>query len=430
MVENRDKSADETLRLVTDAVQKLAGRSRLKGFIPQLLSEKYRRLPSGNQSLLRELRRLIAWSSPGPGLPVIVREASLISKRLLKEVGLRGALSTDLSLFQSYQKAPRRRRILAYNDKIADLISAAAISSVYINLIVLPSYSKFIDILDELLSVPEVTPIRGKLPDIAVFTDDCTIFNNAWWHNSFAYETLVNPATVCVADKLIYLSYKKFEFLTTGVFAPGSLVAVHETDQVRFLINGYYAASAWTASTIGIIHLLLSNIRDEASCGDAKLQSRSFVVVQHGDYIQNRVRSVGYGKRRGDAPAVQLIPDAFFFDSGGYQVTRRAVVEGRWPEWRNREDVVFWRGSTTHHGVSPKGDVLEQVEQIPRVAMCLALRDQPKTDVAIRAPWGFEFPLEYIQRRLVDAGIYRPGIPILQHARYRYLIDIDGVASA
>ena len=62
--------------------------------------------------------------------------------------------------------------------------------------------------------------------------------------------------------------------------------------------------------------------------------------------------------------------------------------------------------------------------------MCIRLKGEAKTDVAIMSSWGFQFPHEAAQQYLMDAGVYGPAISILQHARYRYLIDIDGVANA
>ena len=68
--------------------------------------------------------------------------------------------------------------------------------------------------------------------------------------------------------------------------------------------------------------------------------------------------------------------------------------------------------------------------------MCLALKDVPNTDVAMMSAW--EPILDHHLRLepgstlewLRQHGISRPGIPMLDHASYRFLIDIDGVANA
>jgi hypothetical protein len=65
----------------------------------------------------------------------------------------------------------------------------------------------------------------------------------------------------------------------------------------------------------------------------------------------------------------------------------------------------------------------------------LALKNNPAADAAIMGTWP---PVEQrlglnpqiLRQRLDQLGIFRPVRPIVQHAQYRFLIDIDGVANA
>jgi hypothetical protein len=64
------------------------------------------------------------------------------------------------------------------------------------------------------------------------------------------------------------------------------------------------------------------------------------------------------------------------------------------------------------------------------VAMCLALRGRSDADVAIMDPWITKEPTQAVVEQLTREGVFRPRIPMRQHANYRFLIDVDGVGNA
>jgi hypothetical protein len=206
--------------------------------------------------------------------------------------------------------------------------------------------------------------------------------------------------------------------------AYGLIIALQEKDELRFLTNGMDAVGARAGSIMRMMRALLPAFEPRPP--------RFLLVIQHWDYIHFDTASIAYGRHRGQAPAVRLVPDGYFFDSNGYEELRRAHADGLLPAWSQRQDVVFWRGSATPTWGHQQwdGTPIQSLEQVPRVAMCLALKDHPNADAAIMAPWDFPLPPYEAYERLLALGIYRERIAMLRHADYRYLIDIDGYANA
>jgi len=361
-------------------------------------------------------------------------DPALISNQLLTEAGLGSAvLSKDISLLDSCAE-PSERHVLVASRETADLVEIIEKSKDFIDLILLPGYASFVNLLELLYANCEAPYGGAKLPDIAVFTDDCTIFNRAWWHNRSACEPLMGKSIVCIATKIIYFSHGRPIIPADDALSNGSLIAVHCDGEIRFVVQGQFGTFARTASTIPILRSLLSKVHEELTAKDMRLADRYYVVVQHDDIAFHDLRSVAYGKRHGVAPKVRLIPDPFFFESRGYKEVRQAVFKNSLPDWNDRANIVFWRGSATHNGLSLNGERIEDFAQVPRVMMCAALRGQKGIDAAVAAPWGW-LPDEWGQphedwQRIVDAGLHRPMIPMIDHAKYRYLIDIDGVSNA
>jgi hypothetical protein len=206
--------------------------------------------------------------------------------------------------------------------------------------------------------------------------------------------------------------------------AYGMIIAVQEQDELRFVTNGLDAVGSRTGSIVRVVRALLPKLEPRPP--------RFIVVIQHWDYVHFDTASIAYGRQRGQAPAIRLIPDGYFFDSNGYEELRRAHAGGLLPAWSERQDTVFWRGSATPpwgHQLWD-GTPIECLEQVPRVAMCLALKGYPNSDAAIMAPWDFPLPPHEAHERLIGHGIYRERIPMICHADYRYLLDIDGYANA
>jgi hypothetical protein len=206
------------------------------------------------------------------------------------------------------------------------------------------------------------------------------------------------------------------------------LVAIRRDDDIRFVSAGFAITGPRGVATVRLLREWLAELCVE---GRSPVLPRSFVVVaQPGDRSYHEIASFAYAKACGEAPAVRLVPDPFFFETRAHAYLRQAAATGDLPAWRDRQDLVFWRGSATHDGYALDGRGLERVDEIPRVAMCLSLRDRPDTDAAIMAPWSLRFAEDEQVALFTAENIYRPGIAMLDHARYRYLIDIDGVACA
>ena len=208
----------------------------------------------------------------------------------------------------------------------------------------------------------------------------------------------------------------------------GTIIAVQDDGGLRFVIPAIATPHVRIETTIAMFRSLLGDLtgvpRLSEACGWRVL------VIQFDDRIHHNIGSVAYCRLRGEAPAVRLVPDTYFFLSRGYRSLREAAAAKMLSPWEERQDVVFWRGSATNNEVAIDGSRVERIEQIPRVALCRTLRGQPATDAAISSIWGFNFPAEEQIEYLTKEEIFRPPIVMVQHANYRYLIDIDGVASA
>jgi len=207
------------------------------------------------------------------------------------------------------------------------------------------------------------------------------------------------------------------------------MIAVWETDGVRFVIPTIATPNARTEPTISMFRTLLQEWIDDGSRVQPSA-ARRILVIQYDDRIHHNIGSVAYCRPRDEALAVRLVPDTYFFLSRGYQSLREAAASKVLPAWEERQDIVFWRGSATTNGSAVDGSEIERIEQIPRVALCRMVQGHNMTDVAIMAPWGFSFPEEQQIKYFMKEAIFRPAIAMLHHANYRYLIDIDGVANA
>ena len=137
--------------------------------------------------------------------------------------------------------------------------------------------------------------------------------------------------------------------------------------------------------------------------------------VRRRDPPRYRLSGVLPAPRHG--PGVRLVPDPYFFLSRGYGTIREVADGGMLPAWDDRRDVVFWRGSPTVRRHAPDGTPTERLDQIPRVALCLLLRDFDGTDAAIMAPWGF--PWEGDSRWTSKLRFSVPKASTARHCRCR-----------
>jgi hypothetical protein len=127
-------------------------------------------------------------------------------------------------------------------------------------------------------------------------------------------------------------------------------------------------------------------------------------------------------------PNCLLLPDSDFLLTGGYRAFREALTNV-WIDWELREAIVFWRGSST--GVArTEGSYdpdAEPFKVLPRLEMCHRLNRLANCDVGLTAiDWiGNERTL-----RLAKEQLSKPWVEKLDQMRFRYLIDIDGMANA
>ncbi len=128
----------------------------------------------------------------------------------------------------------------------------------------------------------------------------------------------------------------------------------------------------------------------------------------------------------GNSPGNVLIPDADFIRSQGYATLRRFALNAGRP-WRDRRDLIFWRGSSTGRPRITEG---EDVATIPRIRLARMVRDWQRDDL---------FDIGITQMVQVDEaaaalaatyGIMAKAVPQEAFGQYRHSLDIDGNASS
>ena len=203
------------------------------------------------------------------------------------------------------------------------------------------------------------------------------------------------------------------------------LAAVEQGGRVTLSSAGYSAPNIRFFSAIDMIRLLLEARRRSVP----PERTRGLTLLQYDDHAFLEIRSLAFGRVVGAAPFVELIVDPYFFFSEGFKDIRAASAAGALPPWSERRDVVFWRGSGSHNGWTASGRRVETLHDIPRIAMALRLRDDPRADVGLVGAWNDQ-PEAETEAFLDAERILRPRADMLAHARYRYQLDIDGVANA
>jgi len=148
------------------------------------------------------------------------------------------------------------------------------------------------------------------------------------------------------------------------------------------------------------------------------------------------VVDIGDGSDQGDYrrfafssahPQAMLLPDPFFFESRGYEDLRNVVATTA-PAWRNRRDVIFWRGGAS--GVvsawPAPGEPLD-FGCLQRLSLCAsagAMKEGARVDVGLTS--FDQISREDIRNQIRAAGLVHAPVPKSEFIFYRYLIDIDG----
>jgi hypothetical protein len=287
-----------------------------------------------------------------------------------------------------------------------------------------------IDDLDFAAMVPLMSMIRARNPDAKVdaviFTENMNFLHFAFWYDPEEYQRNFHSCSFTVNGQFAYISNKTEHFGAPGY---GLMHAQFDSSGPTFAFDGMSAPNAWTGPTMTLFRQLfaLADVGGVAALNE--------LTIQYDDSAHKDVNSVAYSRAPDRTPAVRLVPDLQFFNSGGYRAIREAARRDDLPRWEDRGNAVFWRGSPTTNFTALDGTPVDSLERIPRVALCLALKGVAQADAAIMVSWPsaeqrLGLSREDLTSRLDGWGIHRPMIAMIDHARYRFLIDIDGVASA
>ncbi len=204
-----------------------------------------------------------------------------------------------------------------------------------------------------------------------------------------------------------------------------AMLGMREGDAgLRFTTAGYSAVNARLKPAVAMMRTLT------AARGPSPDGPDGLTLLQFDDFAHQRVRSVAFGRLVGEAPAVELVMDPYFHAGGGYPQLRAAAEAGALPPWEAREDLLFWRGRGTHRHERLDGGPVAALSDAPRIATALRLRDHPWADVKILGAWIQPETEAEVLAWLRAERIYGAGRPMTEHARYKFQLDIDGVANA
>ncbi len=204
------------------------------------------------------------------------------------------------------------------------------------------------------------------------------------------------------------------------------LAAVETEGRLELTTPGASAPNIRLPSAVHMLRALLVRRRAARS----PEPGRGLFLLQFDDSTHQCLRSVAFGRPVGAAPLVELMMDPYFHYSDGFAELRTLSASGALPPWPERADTLFWRGRGSHRGVRTDGGPVTELREVPRIALALALRDHPHADVGITGPWMQRETNEEAQAFLERERVFRPHAPMAEHARFRFQIDIDGVANA
>ncbi|MDR3439978.1 glycosyl transferase family 90 [Telmatospirillum sp.] len=135
-------------------------------------------------------------------------------------------------------------------------------------------------------------------------------------------------------------------------------------------------------------------------------------------------RRIAYSSHR---PETVLIPDPYFHMNDNYNVYRDYVAHEAKP-WRDRKDVVFWRGTAGGFQIrNPDPTAPISWDWHQRLYLCATCRTSAyadRLDVGLSSHGQFGDP--YWREAIERAGFLQPEVPKTQFFQYKYLIDIDG----
>lgn len=142
-----------------------------------------------------------------------------------------------------------------------------------------------------------------------------------------------------------------------------------------------------------------------------------------GDYPR-----IAYSSARDDAV---LVPDPYFYMNDNYDDVRIRVREQGRP-WRERADVVLWRGTAGGARTRQPGEERPlRWDWLPRLHLCSLARESAhsaRLDIGLTSLHQIAEP--HLREGIEQAGFVRPFVPKERFPAYRYLLDIDGWANS
>ncbi len=141
-----------------------------------------------------------------------------------------------------------------------------------------------------------------------------------------------------------------------------------------------------------------------------------------------RYRRVAYSSAQADTI---LIPDPYFYENDNYDVYRAHVARHAKP-WRDRKNVIFWRGGSAGPRIKeadPRDPSSWDCQQ--RLQLCASARKSSHAamlDVALVSLRTIAEP--YLRQAIEHEGWLKPEVPKLAFLDYRYLVDVDGWTNA
>ncbi|MDR3438058.1 glycosyl transferase family 90 [Telmatospirillum sp.] len=137
---------------------------------------------------------------------------------------------------------------------------------------------------------------------------------------------------------------------------------------------------------------------------------------------------VAYSSAR---PGTKLIVDPYFYFYNSYNALREHVASRAKP-WKDRRDIVFWRGTTTGRPLwTPAPGDPPSWGWLPRLQLCAASRQSRHADhLDIGVSEIGQLGAPHLQEAVRQAGLQRPGVAKREFLEYRYLVDIDGFSNS
>lgn len=182
----------------------------------------------------------------------------------------------------------------------------------------------------------------------------------------------------------------------------------------------YFVAKGHEGPNLRVLLTLpfVENLRTLALKGDRPLRNDDQIVLQFEDKPAD-VRGVSWEAQQ-DWADVRLIPDLYYLQAGGYEGFDPSLIP-----WKDRLPSIVWRGANT--GLF--WQTVSALDDLPRYRMCKLVKELgTRADVGLTVLCQAANTEEesLIRERLSREGLLKPFVPMIDMARHRYILDIDG----